>query len=179
LLGKSPGFIAVAMLTLALGVGITTVIFSVINSVLLQFLPFYNAGSLVKITFEDTGLGLHDMRFSVPELEDLRSEAPRRFSAELVGAFAVLALLLASVGIYGVPRVFVWPAFAGDRRTNRIRGRRWGQYRLILAAVTAPMIATVLYGIQIIDPLVFLVVPTILLLVSFAASYIPSRRAAR
>jgi len=41
------------------------------------------------------------------------------------------------------------------------------------------MIATVLYGIQVIDPLVFLVVPAMLLLVAVAASYIPVRRAAR
>jgi putative ABC transport system permease protein len=50
---------------------------------------------------------------------------------------------------------------------------------LILAAVTAPLISTLFYGIHAIDPVVFLVVPLILLLVSFAASYFPARRASK
>jgi putative ABC transport system permease protein len=75
LLIKSPGFTTVAILTLALGIGANTVIFSVINSVLLHSLPFRDAGSLVKVSFDDPGVGLSDTVFSVPELEDLRSRA--------------------------------------------------------------------------------------------------------
>jgi predicted permease len=73
LLGKSPAFTAVAILTLALGIGANTVIFSVINSVLLHSLPFRNPTSLVKVSFDDPGIGLVDTVFSVPELEDLKS----------------------------------------------------------------------------------------------------------
>jgi putative ABC transport system permease protein len=50
---------------------------------------------------------------------------------------------------------------------------------LIMAAVTAPMIATLLYGVRALDINVFLTVPLILLVVSFTASYVPARRAAR
>ena len=46
-------------------------------------------------------------------------------------------------------------------------------------AVAAPMIAALLYGTRAIDPLIFLAVPLVLLVVSFAASYIPARRAAK
>ena len=124
------------------------------------------------------------------------SLALRRFSAELVGVFAVAALLLASVGIYGLL------AYMVGQRAQEIGVRMaLGAQRndilklvlaqgallagvgvcigLILAAVASPMIAALLYGIRAHDPIVFLAVPLILLGVSFAASYIPARRAAK
>ena len=50
LLRKNPGFAAVAMLTLALGIGATTTIFSVVHSVLLKPLPYPDADRLVAIS---------------------------------------------------------------------------------------------------------------------------------
>src|SRR6202047_5207988 len=72
---KSPGFTLIIILTLALGIGANTSIFSIVNAVLLRSLPFYDPSRLVKITFNNPGIDLHDVRFSVPELEDLKARA--------------------------------------------------------------------------------------------------------
>src|SRR5690348_2690116 len=75
MLRKSPGFTAVAVLTLALGIGANTAIFSIVNSVLLRPLPYPNSDRLVRIFFNEPGVGLRDVRFSNPELDDLQTRS--------------------------------------------------------------------------------------------------------
>src|SRR5438045_8852620 len=71
---KKPTFTIVAVLTLALGVGATTAMFSIVNAVLLRSLPFPEPDRLVRIYFTNTGVGLRGVRFSVPEFDDLRTQ---------------------------------------------------------------------------------------------------------
>jgi predicted permease len=75
MLVKKPGFTIVAVLTLALGVGANTAIFSIVNTVLLRSLPYRDPDRLVRIFFNEPGVGLRDVRFSKPELDDLQTRA--------------------------------------------------------------------------------------------------------
>ena len=75
MLVKKPTFTSVAVLTLALGVGANTAIFSIVNAVLLRSLPYPDPDRLVRIFFNEPGIGLRDVRFSKPELDDLETRA--------------------------------------------------------------------------------------------------------
>ena len=75
MLRKQPAFTIVAVLTLALGVGANTAIFSIVNAVLLRSLPFRKPDRLVRVFFNEPGLGLRDVKFSKPELDDLQTRA--------------------------------------------------------------------------------------------------------
>ena len=75
MLVRKPGFTIVAVLTLALGVGANTAIFSIVNAVLLRSLPYPDPDRLVRIFFNEPGVGLRDVSFSKPEMDDLQTRA--------------------------------------------------------------------------------------------------------
>jgi len=124
------------------------------------------------------------------------SISPRRFSATLVGVFAVLAVVLAAVGIYGVM------SYTVSQRTQEIGVRMalgaqlTSVRRMILgqtlkltligvalglagALVVARFLTSLLFGVGVYDPLTFLGVAVLLVAVALAASYVPARRAMR
>jgi len=119
-----------------------------------------------------------------------------RLLTHLLGAFALIALLLASVGIYGVV------SYSVARRTREMGIRlalgaevRHLSRRLVmegiwpallgvglglpLAVVSSGLVAGLLYGVSARDPVTYGVVPMILVLVALVSSYLPARRATR
>jgi putative ABC transport system permease protein len=71
---KNPGFSLIAILTLSLGIGANTAIFSVINAVLLNPLPFPASEQLVMVYGEFPTLRTNQMRLSVPEYVDFQQQ---------------------------------------------------------------------------------------------------------
>jgi len=122
------------------------------------------------------------------------SLARQRFSSTMLGAFAVFALLLASVGLYGVMSYLVTQSthdigilLALGARPGNIIGlvvRQGMQLTLIgiLAGLTGAaaltrVIASLLFGVSTRDVATFLAVPVLLAAVAFAATVIPALRA--
>ena len=81
---KNPGFTAVAVLTLALGIGANTAIFSVVNAVLLRPLPYREPGRLVRIASVNPSLGVVDSRSSGLNVLDWQRQST---SFESIAAF--------------------------------------------------------------------------------------------
>jgi predicted permease len=72
MLRKAPGFTAVAVLTIALGIGATTAIFSLVDATLLHPLPYPQPEQLVRVEDDLPGVGARDVGISVPEWHDLQ-----------------------------------------------------------------------------------------------------------
>jgi predicted permease len=82
-LRRSPGFAVIAILTLALGVGINTAIFSVVNGLLFSSLHVRQENRLRILAFQQRG-AFYDPRMSLPEYRDLRDQTKNIFT----GVFA-------------------------------------------------------------------------------------------
>jgi predicted permease len=99
---KSPGFAFVSILTLALGIGANTAIFSVVNSVLLRQLPFPEPDRLVRIT--SNRIDRSDAPFTIPDFLDYRDQNQ---SLDQIAAFTTIGLSL-----------------SGTETTERLQGAR-------------------------------------------------------
>lgn len=136
--------------------------------------------------------------FDVATMEQRMSDflARRRFAMVLLAVFAAIAVLLAAVGIYGVM------SYAVTQRTNEIGIRMAlgaqtsdvlrlivGQgmamtvagvvIGLLLAVAASRLVTTQLFDITTTDPVTFLAVATMLVMVALIACYLPARRATR
>jgi putative ABC transport system permease protein len=137
-----------------------------------------------------------DLPVDVTKLEDYLEvwRQPSRIVAALSGALGALALLLASIGVYGVV------SYSVSRRVHEIGVRmalgadRTEIMKLVLEQAIRPVLiggvvgvaacaavshvlSSMLFGLSAHDPIAFISVPLLLLIVATVASYIPARRA--
>jgi predicted permease len=167
-----------------------------INAIILNFnQPQQNADALIRRTL--AGI---DPNLTVMDLRSLDAQVAgnfngERMSAQLTSLFGVLALILASVGLYGVMSYFV------ARRTGEIgirmalgatrssvvaivlRGALWQILVGLLLGIPAALYAgylmkSLLYGVGSYDPMALVGAPLMLVLCATAAAFIPARRAA-
>jgi putative ABC transport system permease protein len=87
-LAKSPGFAAVAILTIALGIGATTAIFSLVDATLIHPFSYPQPEQLVRVEDDLPGAGAHDVGMSQPELKDLERSGIFQY-VSLVGGGSV------------------------------------------------------------------------------------------
>lgn len=90
-LRRNPGYAAVFILTLALGIGVNTAIFSAVNGVLLRPLPYENGDRLVYLRQSALRADVANVLFSVPEIDDYRQGAS---SLEDVAEFSALTFTM-------------------------------------------------------------------------------------
>lgn len=147
------------------------------------------------------GAGNDQPVYRIETMKELISESmsTQRFPLVLLGAFAVVALLLASIGIYGlisyslaqrIREIGVRMALGAARRNifQMIVGQgvRLALIGLVIGAAGALLLArllssfsSLLYGVGANDPLTFVIVSIVLAAVALAACCVPARRATR
>jgi hypothetical protein len=170
--------------------------FASVDLVMRSSLPLAELAASVRAALKPIAPNLvgKDLR-TLQELVD-KAVSPKRFVVLLLGGFASFALLLASLGIYGVV------SYGVNQRTqeigirmalgasaSRLQAGIIGQTLALAAAgmfigavaslALARALSGLLFGITATDPLTFLAMPIVLALVALIAGYLPARRASR
>jgi predicted permease len=176
-----------------------------------SLLSSFNRGAdgVVHTSYEQTELALSISRalhtvsrdsvvYDVESMNGIISDslATKRFAMALLGAFAVLAIVLSSIGIYGVISYIVsqraheigirMALGAGRSTVVTMVLRQAGQMAifglllgLLAAALLGRLMASMLFGVSFYDALTFSAVAAILLAVALVACWIPAHRASR
>ena len=188
---KSPGFTLIAVITLALGIGANTAIFSIRTSS--DPLSLAAAAREAVRSIEKNALIL-EVTTADQRMGNLGAQ--RRFQTWLLAAFASLALTLAALGIYGLM------SYAVAQRTREIGvrialgARTSDVFRLVIgqgmklvligvvvgwlgALWVTDVLAHMLFEVSATDPATFVGVALLLIGVALLACYLPARRAAR
>ena len=142
----------------------------------------------------DPGLAIADLRM-LNQIAD-SSVSSQRFTLFLIGLFAALALVLATIGMYGVISYSVSQRMPEFGMRIALGAQSWDLLRLIVgqgltlsvvgaaigllcAAAFARLLGSLLYGVSAIDPITFASVAALALATTTLASYIPANRATK
>jgi ABC-type antimicrobial peptide transport system permease subunit len=184
MLAKSPAFSLIAVFTLALGADV----FVRQQAPGISTLPALRI-RILEINSELVVHSFEDMEKTVAD-----SIAGKRFSMVLLGVFAGIALLLASIGIYGVLSYMVGQRTKeigvrmalGAQQSDVLHlvlrdGARMTLAGIILGLVGAlgltRLMSSILFGVKPTDPVTFVAVPGLLCAIAMFAWYVPARRA--
>ena len=121
MLRKQPGFTAVLVLTLALGIGANTAVFSVLNALVLRPLPYEDPDKLVVLSGTQDGTVVHNGMVSYADLEDFRAQSE---SFEEIAALHATSFTLSDEG--GLERIdgaYVSAEFFSLLGVEAMRGR--------------------------------------------------------
>ena len=156
------------------------------------------AGVVASIRTTVQGLGAENVVFRVRTIDEIIAgfQATRRFAMYVLAAFAVLALVLSGVGIYGVVSYVVAQrtteigirialgARAADIMTMVLRqGAKLAlagvALGLVAAIALAPLMGSFVYGVPATDPVTLIAVACGICIVAIGATVLPARRAMR
>jgi ABC-type antimicrobial peptide transport system permease subunit len=186
---RSPGFSVLAIVTLALGIGVTTVVFGALNALVLRPLPIANPAEVVQL--ESNRL----LSMSFPDFLDVQRDN-RSFSGLALGTFGVLAVVLAIAGVYGgaaytvssrtrelgirqavgATRAQVLSSVLGRTGTLVAAGSMLG---IALGTAIQGALEAVVYEASVRDPLLVGAVVLMMSAVGLVATWIPARQALR
>jgi predicted permease len=121
---RAPGFLAVAIATLGLGIGANSAIFTLVNAVVLQPLPYADPERLVRVTGDFAALNVSDIGISPPELFDYRDRA--QLFDGIAGLFPINANLTEIDEPERVEVLLVSPSYFDVLGTKPQLGRLFG-----------------------------------------------------
>ena len=166
-LWRAPAFTLVATLTLGLGVGAVTVIYSVVYNVVVSPLPHRDADRLVNVMVEDARSGRVRGTFSFAELEEFSAQT--NAFEDVIGGTPSLLLRTAGSPTSSLKNVRQELA-AVDRQVAVVQAASFASNRLL---------TTQLWDVSPNDPLTLTAATILVASIACAACYLPARRAMR
>jgi hypothetical protein len=177
-LRKSAGFTLTAMVCIALGICVTTTIFSAVDAILFRPLPYPDADRLVAVYSQNVALGYHGTNISYNDYASWRDEN-QSFASLGIWAWVTKTITQAKIGV----RVALGAARGVVLRLVVAEGLRLLSIGLVTgigaALLLSRALVSLLYGVSATDVITVAVVCAALTIMTLIATYVPALRAAR
>lgn len=169
---KHPIYSASVLLSLALGIGVNTTVFTVANAILFRAPQAAHPGDLVRIYVN------HHSPFTWADYRRIKQES-RVFSHVIAEVVQPVSLTAGgepeqAFAALGAPTTAILRTILGETLRTVLIG---GIVGLGLALAVGRLVSSQLYGVGALDPVTFIGTPILLLLIAAAATLVPARRA--